>query len=225
MLFAAMAGCATNRPRVDSALRASRSLDGPASPAAVYTVACPDILDVQVRDQPEWTGPHEIGPDGCIPLADLSPLHVEGLTPTEVTRRIAAALHLPRADVGVRVAAYRSRQVFLFGQVEGPERTLAYQGPETVVDLLRRAGGLPPGADFRSVSVVRPHVAAGHRPEVFTLDLAAVLLRGDSKSNVILQPDDQVYLAETPQYSMLKWLPEWMHLREGSRQRAAGSGQ
>jgi len=214
LLVAAAAGCASNRPRVDAALRASRPVSGPASPDAAYTVACPDLLDIQVIDHPEWSGPREIGPDGCVQLAELSPLRVEGLTPAQAANRAAMALHLPRAAVGIRVTAYRSRQVFLFGQVEGPERALSYQGPETVADLLRRAGGLPPGADFRTVSVVRPHVAAGHRPEVFTVDLAAVLLRGDSKSNVILQPDDEVYIAETPRYSMLKALPEWMHLRE-----------
>jgi len=214
LLLAATAGCASNRPRVDAALRASRPLTGPASPAAAYSVTCPDLLDVQVYGHPEWSGPHEIGADGCIVLAEVSPLRVEGLTPAQVAGRVAVALHLPRAAVGVQVAAYRSRQVFLFGQVEGPERALPYQGPETVADLLRRAGGLRPGADFRTVSVVRPHVAAGRRPEVFTVDLAAVLLRGDSKSNVILQPDDEVYIAETTRYSMLKALPEWMHLRE-----------
>src|SRR4051812_45806035 len=214
LLLAATAGCASNRPRVDAALRASRAVSGPASPPAAYPVACPDLLDIQVYDHPEWSGPCEVGPDGCIQLAEVSPLRVEGLTSGQVAGRVATALHLPRTDIGVHVAAYRSRQVFLFGQVEGPERALPYQGPETVADLLRRAGGLPPGADFRTVSVVRPHVAAGHRPEVFTVDLAAVLLRGDSKSNVILQPDDEVYIAETSRYSMLKALPEWMHLRE-----------
>lgn len=214
LLLAAAAGCASNRPRVDAALRASRPVDGPASPAAAYTVACPDLLDLQVYGYPEWSGPYETGPDGCIQLAEVSPLRIEGLTSAQVARRVAAALHLSPADVAVHVTAYRSRQVFLFGQVEGPERALPYQGPETVADLLRRAGGLPPGADFRTVSVVRPHVAAGSRPEVFTVDLAAVLLRGDSKSNVVLQPDDEVYIAETARYSMLKALPEWMHLRE-----------
>lgn len=214
LLVAAAAGCASHRPRVEAALRASRPVSGPASPDAAYTLACPDLLDLQVDDHPEWSGPREIGPDGCLQLAELSPLRVEGLTAAQAANRAATALHLPRAAVGIRVTAYRSRQVFLFGQVEGPERALSYQGPETVADLLRRAGGLPPGADFRTVSVVRPHVAAGYRPEVFTVDLAAVLLRGDSKSNVILQPDDEVYIAETPRYSMLKALPEWMHLRE-----------
>jgi len=216
LLLAATAGCASNRPRVDAALRASHALTGPASPGAAYTVACPDLLNVQVYDHAEWSGPHEIGPDGCIHFDEVSPLRVEGLTPAQIVGRVAAALHVPRAAVGVQVAVYRSRQMFLFGQVEGPERTLPYQGPETIVDLLRRAGGLPPGADFRTVSVVRPHVAAGRRPEVFTVDLAAVLLRGDSRSNVIMQPDDEVYIAETPRYSMLKALPEWMHLRERS---------
>jgi polysaccharide biosynthesis/export protein len=213
LVLALAAGCQTNRPRVDAALRAS----GPASPAAAYPVACPDRLDLQVAGHPEWTGPHDVGPDGCLRLADANPLRVEGLTPAEVAARVAAALHLEPAEVRVEVAEYRSRQVFLFGQVDGPERAVPYQGPETVVDLLRRAGGLPPGAEVRTVSVVRPHVAAGRRPEVFTVDLVAILLRGDPKTNVVLAPYDQVYVAETPRYSVLKLLPEWMHVRENSR--------
>src|SRR5688572_13340527 len=99
LLLAAVAGCASNRPRVDAALRASRPVAGPASPAAAYTVACPDLLDLQVYDHPEWSGACEVGPDGCIELAEVSPLRVEGLNPTQVAGRVAAALHLPRADV------------------------------------------------------------------------------------------------------------------------------
>src|SRR5215510_6127861 len=92
LLLAAAAGCASHRPRVDAALRASRPVSGPASPAAAYTVASPDLLDLQVYDHPEWSGPYPVGPDGCIPLGEVSPLRVEGLTPTQVARRVAAAL-------------------------------------------------------------------------------------------------------------------------------------
>jgi protein involved in polysaccharide export with SLBB domain len=219
VLVALATGCQTGRPRVDAALRASPP---PAAPAAAYTVACPDRLDVAIAFVPEWTDAYDVGPDGCVRLPDLGPLRVAGLTPAEVAAKVAAAGHVPPAAVRVRVADYRSRQVFLFGQVEGAERAVPYQGPETVVDLLRRAGGLPPGAEARAVHVVRPHVAAGRRPEVFTVDLEAVLLRGDRTTDVALRPYDQVYVGETRRYSVLKFLPEWLHVRENSRPPAAG---
>jgi protein involved in polysaccharide export with SLBB domain len=210
VLLALAAGCQTCRPRVDAALRTAPP---PAAPAAAYTVACPDRLDLQVAARPEWTGPADVTPDGCVVLDEVGPVRVAGLTPAEVAARVAAAGHLPPSQVQARVAEYRSRQVFLFGMVDGPDRAVPYQGPETVVDLLRRTGGLPPGAEVE-VHVVRPNVAAGRRPEVFTVDLEAVLLGGDPSSNVPLQPNDQVYVGETRRYSVLKFLPEWLHVRE-----------
>src|SRR5688500_11560528 len=80
LLLALATGCATNRPHVDAALRSSRAAGHPTS---AYSVACPDILNLQVRGHPEWTGPHEVGPDGCVALDDISPLRVAGLTPGE----------------------------------------------------------------------------------------------------------------------------------------------
>ena len=47
--LALTAGCATNRPHVDAALRAA----APAPPAAAYAVACPDLLDCQITGSPE----------------------------------------------------------------------------------------------------------------------------------------------------------------------------
>ena len=73
-------------------------------------------------------------PDGAIGLP-LGRLHVDGLTTAEAADRLAALAYEP--DVQVRVAAYNSRQLFLFGPVAGHERAVPYQGPETVLDLLQ----------------------------------------------------------------------------------------
>src|SRR5205807_3090983 len=99
--------------------------------------------------------------------------------------------------VQVRVAEHNSRQVFLFGPVAGHERAVPYQGPETVTALLRRTGGLTPRAELTEVHVVRPNVAVGRRPEVFPVDLEAILMRGDDRSNVVVQSYDHVYVGET----------------------------
>src|SRR5207248_11357835 len=135
------------------------------------------------------TGLVAVDPDGAVGLP-TGRLHVEGLTPAAVAGRVAAAAGVPDDGVRVRVAEHNSRQVFLFGPVAGHERAVPYQGPETVVELLRRTGGLTPQAEPAQVHVVRPNVAVGRRPEVFPVDLEAILLHGDDRSHVVVQPYD-----------------------------------
>jgi protein involved in polysaccharide export with SLBB domain len=86
---------------------------------------------------------------------------------------------------------------------------VADQGPETVVELLRRTGGLTPQAEPAQVHVVRPNVAVGRRPEVFPVDLEAILMHGDDRSNVVVQPYDHIYVGETRRSVLAKYLPPW----------------
>jgi hypothetical protein len=45
------------------------------------------------------------------------------------------------------------------------------------------------------------------------VDLEAILMRGDGRSNVRVQPYDQVYIGETRRAGLAKSLPPWMRLR------------
>ena len=58
--------------------------------------------------------------------------------------------------------------------------------------------------------VIRPNVAAATRPHVFRVNVAAVLVDGDNRTNVPLQSDDQVYVGETKQSSLSRLLPDWL---------------
>jgi hypothetical protein len=108
------------------------------------------------------------------------------------------------------VAAYRSEQVFLFGEVSGAQRAVPYQGPETVLDLLQRVGGLGAGAAPGDVQVVRAHVADGGRPEVFQVDLEAILRKKDQETNVRLEPFDQVYVGSSRPCRLSSCVPPWL---------------
>ena len=85
-----------------------------------------------------------------------------------------------------------------------------YQGPEPVIDFLKRVGGLPPGSKLNQVYVVRPHIAAGERPEVFRVNVEAVLVDNNQTSNIPLNPSDQVYVGETRGSSFSRVMPHWM---------------
>ncbi len=199
-------GCAGERPALDRTLRASRNAPSPTStrdtvPAPddvrrQYVVRCPDVLDVRVEGRPDLTGRRTIGPDGRIDLGTGTSLRVEGRPVAEVARLVAAETGVAPERVSVQVAAFNSQQVYLFGQGVERQRAVSYEGPETVTQLLRRVGGVTPGAAPDKVFVVRAHIAEGRPPETFHIDVAAVTRKRDSRTDIHLQPYDQVYVGE-----------------------------
>lgn len=128
----------------------------------------------------------------------------------EIQPRIAAALRSSPSQIRVHVAEYRNRCVYLCGPVRGTERAVSYVGPETVMDFLRRSGALSREAEPHDVHVVRANVAEGHRPEAFPVDLMAILSRGGHDTNIVLQPNDQVYVGESRSSVWTRRLPPWM---------------
>jgi protein involved in polysaccharide export with SLBB domain len=183
--------------------------------ASLYTIACPDVLDVNVGPRPDLSSRCVVDPDGTIPIGPIGRLRVEAMTAEEAAEQLTAALHLSRGDVQIRVAEYASRQIFLCGPQGGHEKAVPYEGPETIVAFLHRTGGLSRDAEPRSVNVVRSNVAAGRRPEVFPVDLKAILIQHDDKTDVKLEPYDQVYVGESARSCWMKYLPPWLHFLGG----------
>lgn len=207
-LCAGGGGCASNPQRIRTALSQSAPAQA-AQTLHAYTLACPDQLAVQVSGRPDLSRAYAVEPDGCICLANMPRLRVEGATADQVEHGVGTMLHMPASAIRVQVTAFASRKVLLLGPTRGAQRVVPYQGPETVVDLLRRTGGFDSGAAFDSVHVVRPLVAEGRRPQVFPVDLHAIVVGNDSRSNVVLEPNDEVFLVETQRATVARALPPW----------------
>jgi len=205
--LALVSGCVSLRPHMDEVMWASQ-VSRPREVAEQYRVGCPDVLTIFVDDP---TGRQQaqiaIGVDGRIDLGERGRVRVEGGTSAEAAAVIASQLGLPAAQVQVEVADYRSQKVYIFGQVAGLERAVPFRGEETVLELLQRAGGITPGAAPNEVYVIRAHVAQGGRPEVFPVKLQEIIVKHDPKTNVTLEPFDQIYVGETRRSSYGKCLP------------------
>ena len=135
-------------------------------------------------------------------------LDADGRTLAELQSALAARAGCSPDRVLVSLAAARSAQVVVYGPIRGRARFVPYQGPEPVLDFLKRVGGLPPGSKLNQVYVVRPNVAAAARPQVFKVDVPAVLVDGDQRTNVVLRGDDEVYVGETRRSSLSRLLPD-----------------
>ena len=211
-LFALLlGGCAADRASVEKGLLA----DGNAARRSAgvtehYLIGCPDAIELRVRGRPELAGPYTVEPTGRIALGEHGPLHIEGRTPAEAARLIAAAAGVAPGDVEVRVTAFRSQYLFLSGQIIGWQRTVPYQGQETVLDLLQRIGGITTGAELKDVYVTRPRLEQNQRPEVFHVNLQAIVLKKNDETNIRLMPFDQVYVGESQQAQLEKAFPPWL---------------
>jgi protein involved in polysaccharide export with SLBB domain len=181
-----------------------------ASAAASYPVVCPDVLDLVIEGHPGLSGPHPIGIDGRLDLEPVGRPRVEGQTVPEINQQLAELLGMPRSAVHVSVGAYHGQCIYLVGEVTGLQRAVPYQGQETVLELLQRTGGITPGAEPEAVYVVRSHVSEGKRPEVFHVDLRAIVLNRDDATNLRLQPFDQVHVGATRRARVEKALPPWL---------------
>jgi len=204
-------GCAVTKGKVEKNLMNGKNFDsGNPGVADRYVVACPDVLEIEVEGRPDLSGAFAIGPDGRIHLDEEHSPRVEGHTPPEIAQTVAEHMGEDQDQIKVRVSDYRSQHVLLFGQVIGWQRSVPYRGQETVLELLQRVGGITAGAEPGDVYVVRAHVEDGQRPEVFHVDLRAIVLERNPSSNIRLLPFDQIYVGETRKARLEKLVPPWL---------------
>jgi protein involved in polysaccharide export with SLBB domain len=205
------AGCTSQRPWVDRAIMAQPTppaiLD---STAAEYLVSCSDLLEIKVSGRPDLSSTQEIAGDGKVNAGNGERVRVEGLTTAAVSRRLAGVSRLGFDQVTVRVAEYHSQQIYLLGQAVGLQRSVPYQGPERVLELLQRVGGVTAGAAPDEVYVVRSRIAEGKQPEVYHVRLREILTKHDESTNIRLQPQDQIYVGETNRSALSRYLPPWL---------------
>ncbi len=208
--LACLPGCGLFKNKLDESLLSRKPpADGAARLAEQYVVRFPDILDVQVVGRPSLCGRRALRVDGKIEWASGT-VRVEGKTAPAIARLLAEELRLPEEQVAVRVAVYNSQHLLLQGEVKGEARSVPYVGPETVLEMLQRTGGITAGAAPGDIQVVRAHVAEGTQPEVFNVDLEAILDKNDEGTNLRLMPSDEVYVGQNRTSRIRKCLPPWL---------------
>ena len=102
-----------------------------------------------------------------------------------------ANLPLQMGDVIV-VPEDRTNIVFVAGQVNKPGLVMHLRQAPTLLEALAQAGGLTDRASLQEGKIIRKS------GETVSLDLEALLLRGDLSKNVPLKPGDLIFIPEGP---------------------------
>lgn len=190
----ASAGCG---PKVDDMRHFLRAHEHRVS-GAEYRVAPPDVLEISSAQAPEIDGEvQSIRSDGKIGLRLLGEIKVAGLTTQEIANKLETLLsrYYVRPQVSVRVAYYRSKYVYVLGQVHTPG-PYPYTGRDTLLHVLARAQPTYLAWTAR-IKVLRPSPEAGERHEII-VDTDRLTQEGDTAKNILLQEGDVVYVPPTP---------------------------
>jgi len=166
-----------------------------------YTVNRGDILSITVWDHPELTipagsdrSPSEAGnwvhSDGTIFYPYVGEIKVAGLKVTEIRDILREELtkYIASPQVDVTVASFRSKRVYMTGELKQPGTQPITNVPLTLLEAVSNAGGLTDTADWTNVTLTR-------NGETKRYSLRDLYRQGDTRENILLRPNDIIHVA------------------------------
>ena len=163
-----------------------------------YTVGPKDLLEITVIGFEDLNKRYRVSEEGKISLPYLGDVAVQGLTRSELEKRLTQLLqekYLQNPQVSVLIVEYQSRRIYLIGAVAkpGPFELL---GRQTLLRMISLAGGLTPEAGDEII--VMRQLPDGSRTSLH-ISIDNLILKGDSSLDIPLQPDDIINIpAEKP---------------------------
>ncbi len=156
-----------------------------------YRVGPKDLLEISVFGLDELNQTVRVSEDGNITLPLLGEIRVEGLTPSEVERKLAELLkekYLQDPQVTIFIREYQSKRVSVLGAVSnpGPYELL---GRQTLMQIIARAGGMTPAAG-QQIIIIRQEEDGSSRS--LRIPVEELVLEGDARLNIPLEPGDIV---------------------------------
>ena len=164
-----------------------RALDIPVP--SDYQIGPGDTVLLQLfgKDNRSYSLP--ITRDGFIQIPEIGPLVVSGLSFEQMSKLVIDRINKQKIGVeaSITMGPLRSIQVFLVGDVKNPG---AYAVPAltTVTNAVLAAGGVRQRGSLRRIELRRGNRVASR------LDIYDVLLNGDVRADVRLQPNDVIFV-------------------------------
>ena len=177
---------------------------GAASFSAIYQIGATDVLGIKVFGEDNLSNNYTVDSDGSITFPLIGRIQVAGKTTREIEEHVTKLLapdYIRRAQVSVEIATYRSRSIYVIGEVRNPGR-YSIQGPQTLLEVIAHAGSTTPTASNtiiiqRYKEGIAAAVSAPALPgdtgsaEVMRVSLED-LREGRLTANILLQDNDTI---------------------------------
>ena len=166
-----------------------------------YRIGPGDVLSITVWQHPEFlallgnsgvdansvvTG-FSVNSQGAIQFALVGSLEVQGLTEIQAREKLTRALsnYLRHPEITLQIQSYRSKKVFMEGEVRIPGEQIINNIPMTLAQAIGRAGGLTALGDSSQIILTR-------KGQNITLNLPALMSVGIAPNDILLKSNDLV---------------------------------
>ena len=176
----------------------------PPQASSTYLIGATDVLKIRVFGEDQYNGDYNVDGDGSITFPLLGRQAVAGKTTRQVEEELTKALAdgwLQKPQLSVEIGNYRSRSIFVIGEVRLPGR-YTIEGPMTLLEVIGQAGSLTPTAsdtiilqrfkDGIAASLSAPPVAGDPRVSEVLRFSHRELQEGRLTANILLQDSDVI---------------------------------
>jgi len=176
-----------------------------------YVVGPTDVLAIRVFDEPTLSCDCTVDNDGSITFPLVGRVAVGGKTLRETETILTTLLrqdYVRRAQVSVEVKSYRSRSIFVLGEVRTPGK-YSIDSSVTLLEVIANAGSLTAAAGNTIIVQRQKDPAAPVTgPAIPGQDNGIEILRisyedlkeGRLRSNIVLQDGDTLFIPEAERY-------------------------
>ncbi len=162
-----------------------------------YRINPYDILEISVYQEEDLTKLTKVSSTGNISLPLLGQTRVAGLTVSEVEKKVTKLLekdYLVNPQVTVFIKGYHSNKVSILGAIRNPGTyKIPQEKPLTILEVVSKAGGFTNEAARNKLSIIRLENGIEKKIEVNTKKITK---KGDRSKDVILKPDDIIFVPE-----------------------------
>lgn len=173
-----------------------------------FTVGGYDVIDITVYGEDNLSRENvRISADGYISFPFIGRVMVDGLSTSEIERRIAGKLaegqYILDAHVSVTVREYNSKRFHVLGSVKSPG-VYPLKGKERLLDAISRAGGVDESAG-KEAMIIRTENSnfEDSKKIVIRLDLNGLLKMGDQLSNILLTDQDLLFIPKAERFNII----------------------
>jgi len=162
-----------------------------------YTLGPDDSIQIDVRRHPEFSGNYTVNSEGTIQYKFVGDVVVSGLTKQEVKDKLTEILgkFIIDPDIEVTILQYRSKVIFIVGEVGAPGKYYMRADSVSVRDAVVQAGLPTLAAAMRRTRLVHPNEDG--KPKHEKIDLYKLLYEGKLDLDKTMLPGDVLYIPST----------------------------
>ena len=160
-----------------------------------YIVGPGDVLNISVYDNIDMTTTVQIAPDRTIVMPLLGRVAVKDLTVSQVGEKLTRLLadgYLVNPQVNVFIKEFRSKKVFVLGQVRQPG-LIELSGPISLLELLSKVGGLE--KDAGDTATIKRTLEG--KDQILPINLHNLINGRDLSQNYPIQDGDTVMVSKS----------------------------